>query len=150
MPLLRERIETDLPLDDAFAYVADFSNASAWDPGVASAERIGSGPVAVGSRYQLGIRRGERVAPMEYTITKLDPPRRVVLRGQGSGVDAVDDIRFTRVGERTVVDYRADIRLTGLMRLATPLARGTFARIARDARDGMQRTLDRLATVTDA
>ena len=36
----------------------------------------------------------------------------------------------------------ADIRLQGLMRLAQPFAGGAFARIARDARDGMQRALD--------
>ncbi len=68
------------------------------------------------------------------------PSRRVVLSGRGSGVEAVDDIRFETRDGATHIDYVADIRLTGLRRLVAPFAGGTFARIARDARDGMQRT----------
>ena len=83
---------------------------------------------------------------MEYVITTWQPPQRVVLTGSGSGVAAVDDIRFEATATGTVVDYTADIRLRGALRLVAPLAGGTFARIARDARDGMQRALDERAT----
>ncbi len=142
MTVLHELIETSLGPDEAFAFVADFANASHWDPGVASSERIGDGPVDVGARYRLGVRIGGRVAPMTYEVTHLEPGRRVVLEGSGSGVAAVDDIRFAPSGAGTRIDYTAEIRLRGLMRLATPFAGGAFARIARDARDGMQRALD--------
>ena len=66
MTRLNERIHTPLPIEDAFAYLADFANSEEWDPGVATAERIGSGEVGVGTRYRLGVRQGDRVAPMEY------------------------------------------------------------------------------------
>jgi carbon monoxide dehydrogenase subunit G len=87
-----------------------------------------------------------RVAPMDYVVTTWQPPDRVVLTGEGSGVAAVDDIRFETTPTGTRIDYTADIRLRGLLRLAAPFAGGTFERIARDARDGMQRALDRRAT----
>jgi hypothetical protein len=142
MTTLREQIDTRLAIDDAFAFVADFANSMYWDAGVATSERIDDGPVGVGARYRLGIRLRDRVAPMQYRITVYEPNRRVVLVGSGSGVAAVDEIRFTPRGTGTHIDYVADIRLQGLMRLAQPFAGGTFARIARDARDGMQRALD--------
>lgn len=146
MPVLREQLQTDLPIQDAFAFIADFANAGRWDPGVASAERInGRGPAQVGAKYELGIRMGGGVVPMEYRIVELEPTRRVVLSGRGSGVRAIDDIRFEARDGRTHIDYVADIRLTGLRRLVAPFAGRAFARIARDARDGMQRTLDALA-----
>ena len=145
MAILRERIETTLSVDEAFAFVADFANAAIWDPGVASSERANPGPVAVGARYRLQIRMGGRLAPMAYEITAFEPGRRVVLTGSGSGVNAVDDIRFDPTPTGTRITYVADIRLQGLRRLAEPFARGTFARIASDARDGMQRTLDQRA-----
>lgn len=146
MPVLREQLQTDLPIDDAFAFIADFANASRWDPGVATAERInGGGPAQVGAQYELGIRMGGGVVPMEYRIVELEPARRVVLSGRGSGVLATDDIRFEARDGRTHIDYVADIRLTGIRRLVAPFAGGAFARIARDARNGMQRTLDELA-----
>ena len=141
MTRLHERIETTLPIEAAFDYVADFANAQEWDPGVATARRIDDGPVAIGARYDLGVRMGGRVAPMEYRVAELDRPRRVVLVGRGSNVDAVDDIRFERSAEGTVIDYTADIRLGGLLRFAQPFLGGSFAKIARDAAGGMERTL---------
>jgi len=139
---LIEQIETRLAPDPAFAFVADFANAMHWDPGVATSERIDSGPVGVGARYRLGVRLGGRVAPMEYRITVYEPSRRVVLVGEGSGVSAVDEIGFTPSGTGTRIDYTADIRLGGLLRLAQPFLGGQFARIGREALAGMQQALD--------
>ena len=149
MAILHEQIDTRLPTDEAFAFVADFANAARWDPGVATSTRLDAGLVGVGSRYRLGIRMGGRVAPMEYRITTFEPSRRVVLVGSGSGVDAVDDIRFEPTPEGTRIDYLAEIRLRGILRLLSPFAGGAFARIARNARDGMQRTLDGYAAAAD-
>jgi hypothetical protein len=104
-----------------------------------------AGPLGVGARYRLGIRIGGRVAPMDYLVTAFEPLRRVVLAGRGSGVDAEDEIVFEATPTGTRIDYTADIRLRGVMRLATPFAAGALARIARDARNGMQRELDRRA-----
>jgi carbon monoxide dehydrogenase subunit G len=140
--ILREHIETRLPVDDAFDFVADFANAQRWDPGVASSVRVDPGPVAVGARYWLGVRMGGRVAPMEYVITRLEPGRRVVLEGRGSGVTAVDDISFEPSPTGTTITYIADIRLTGLLGLLAPFAGGAFRRIAANAKAGMQRALD--------
>ena len=140
MTSFESAIETRLPIDEAFAYIADFANSMHWDPGVATTERVDAGPVGVGSRYRLGVRMGGRVAPMEYRIAVFEPPRRVVLAGEGSGVTAVDEIRFVPAGDGTRVDYTADIRLGGL-----PRARPAIPRAARsrswpaNAVDGMQR-----------
>lgn len=142
MTRLREEIITPLGLEDAFAFVADFANSMHWDPGVATSERLDEGPLRVGARYRLGVRMRGRVAPMEYRVSVLEPPHRVVLLGEGSGVSAVDDIRFEPAGQGTKIDYMADIRLSGVARLAQPLLGGAFAKIARDALDGMQRALD--------
>ena len=145
MAKLNERIETALPLDEAFAFIADFANSKHWDPGVATAEPLDPGPVAVGSRYQLGIRRGDNVATMVYVVTAFEPLRRVVLEGEGGGVAAVDDIRFEATPRGTRIDYMADIRLRGVRRLAAPFAGGMIAKIVREGRDGMQRALDERA-----
>jgi carbon monoxide dehydrogenase subunit G len=145
MTRLHETIETSLPIDETFAFIADFANSRHWDPGVAISERIDTGPVGPGARYRLGVRMRGNVAPMEYRITTYEPPRRVVLTGEGSNVSAVDDIRFEPTPTGTRIDYTADIRLTGWMRLAAPFAGGAFEKIARDALGGMQRALDERA-----
>lgn len=147
MTTIHEQIETRLDLEPAFAYVADFANASTWDPGTATSERVDSGPVGVGARFHLEVRIGGRVAPMTYRIDTFEPPHRVVLIGSGSGVSAVDDIRFERTATGTRIDYRADIRLGGLLGLLQPFLGGRFEKIGRDAAAGMRRTLDDLADV---
>jgi carbon monoxide dehydrogenase subunit G len=147
MPRLHETIDTALPIDEAFAFVADFANSSRWDPGVATSERVDPGPVGIGARYRLGVRMRGRVAPMEYRVTAFEPSRRVVLSGEGSGVTAVDEIRFEPAasGAGTRIDYTADIHLNGWMRLLEPFVGGTFDKIAKDALGGMRRALDELA-----
>lgn len=144
MPVLHERIETALPIADAFAFVADFANSSRWDPGVANSERIDEGPLAVGARYRLGVRVAGRVNEMIYEVTALDPPKRVVLAGRGSGVTAVDDIGFAESATGTVIDYRADIRLRGLLRLLEPFLGRAFDSIGRNAAAGMRLALAEL------
>jgi len=139
---LTEQIETPLAPEAAFAYVADFANAMHWDPGVAASERVDDGPVGVGARYRLGVHLGRRVAPMEYRISAFEPPSRVVLVGEGSGVSAVDEIRFEPSGTGTRIDYAADIRLGGALRLVQPFVGRAFTKIGRTALDGMRRTLD--------
>lgn len=156
MPILTERITTRLPLDAAFAFVADFANAERWDPGVASSTRVAGkagkagssdgAPVAVGMRYDLGVRVGGRVAPMTYVVTRFEPLRRVVLAGSGAGVEAVDDIGFAPGPDGgTVISYVADIRLVGWRRILAPFAGPAFRRLAANAKSGMERALEELA-----
>ena len=145
MPRLHETIETSLPVEDAFAFIADFANAQHWDPGVATSERIDQGPVGLGSRYNLGVRMRGNVAPMEYRISTWEPTSRVILTGAGSNVSAVDEIRFAAIPTGTRIDYTADLHLTGWMRLVEPFVGGQFEKIAKDALGGMQRALDERA-----
>ena len=149
MPRLHETVETALPVDAAFPFIADFANNPIWDPGTASARRLDDGPVGVGSTYELDIRMRGSTIPMTYRITAYEPETRVELRGEGDNVRARDDIRFApTVDGGTRVDYVADLELTGWIRLLTPFLGGTFRRIGEQARDGMQRALDERARAT--
>jgi hypothetical protein len=146
MVRLHESLDTRLPIHSAFAFLADFSNAQVWDPGVAWSKSVGSGQPEIGSSFRLGVRMGSRIAPMDYRIVVLQPNKRVVLQGAGSNVAAIDDIRFESRAGGTHIDYAADIRLEGWLRLLGPFTGRAFANIARNARDGMQRALDAMAS----
>ena len=149
MTRIHERIETALPADAAFDYIADFANSQEWDPGTVSSHRLDGGPVGPGSRYALGVRMGGRIAPMEYRIQRFERPGRVVLVGSGSNVEAIDDIRIERVGDRTVIDYTADIRLGGILRLVEPFLGRSFEKIGRQAAAGMEAALGALTVDRD-
>ena len=145
MTRLHEQIETALPLETSFDFVADFANADRWDPGVARSVRLDEGPLRLGSQFALDIRMGQRIAPMTYHVAALERPHRVVLVGAGSGVDAVDEIVFEPTASGTRIRYTADIRLRGLLRFAQPFLSGVFTRIGQNAAAGMRRTLADLA-----
>ena len=53
----------------AFAYMADFSHAAEWDPGVAEATRVDGGDVGQGSVFDLTVLVGGRRLPMRYEVT---------------------------------------------------------------------------------
>lgn len=142
MPILTDTLEVDRPLEEVFAFVGDFANTQEWDPGVASAQNVTVGPVGVGTKYDLQVVFGKRTLPMTYEVTEWDPPNRVVLRGEGSAVTAIDDIRFEPAGKGTRILYTADLRLKGLLRFAEPLLKSRFDQTGRQAIAGMKRSLE--------
>ena len=142
MTKLNETIETSLSRAEAFDYVADWSRQADWDPNTVSSEQIGTGGPAVGARYAIEVKMGRRTVPMEYRITELEAPSRVVLVGEGSGIRAEDVITFAATPGGTRVDYNAEIELSGALGLVQPLLGRAFDGIAKGAVQGMKRELD--------
>ena len=50
---LRKEIEVGRSVADVFDYVADFSNAAEWDPGIAEATKVTDGQVRMGSEFDV-------------------------------------------------------------------------------------------------
>jgi len=142
MPLLREELEVARPLEEVFAFIGDFVNTKDWDPGVEDARNETGGPIGVGTRYAVDVVFNGRKLPMTYEVTEWDPPNRVVLKGEGSMVTAVDDIRFEATVTGTRIRYSADLRLKGILRAAEPLLKGRFDETGRKAMEGMKRALE--------
>jgi hypothetical protein len=140
-----EEVRTTLGRAEAFGYVADFDHQAAWDPNTVTSRRLTDEPLAVGSRFALVVRMGRGTVPMEYRITELAPPERVVLVGEGERIWTEDVIEFREEGGTTVVTYAARIRLTGRLGLIQPLLGRAFRAVGQGAAAGLQRELDRLA-----
>jgi hypothetical protein len=129
--------------DEAFLYTADFSNIEDWDPGVVSSRRIGQGPVGVGSQFELEIKFGGATMQMVYEITEYEPSDRVVLVGRGDKLIAVDEIRFARHDNMTVIDYTADLTFLNWFRYVTRFMGPTLKKVGAKALDGLATELDR-------
>lgn len=142
MTLLKETLETPLAREAAFEYIADWSQQAAWDPNTVSSERLGEGGPEVGARYALEVKMGPRTVPMEYRITELEAPSRIVLVGEGSGIWTEDTITFDTAGSGTRVEYQAEIKLSGWLGIVQPLLGRAFDGIAKGAVAGMKRELD--------
>jgi dehydrogenase/reductase SDR family member 12 len=145
MTRLTETLTSPVGIEQAFAYIADWSRQAEWDPNTTASRQIGEGGPAVGARHELEVKMGSRRVPMEYRITELEPPTRLVLEGEGSGIRARDVITFSQLPDGTRVDYVAEIELSGMLGLLQPLLARALDGIGKRAVAGMQRELDALA-----
>lgn len=137
MVQLQEVRQVGVPIDQAFAYTADFSNIGLWDPGVAASQKIGDSALGVGTQFDLQVRFGSRETPMTYTITEFEPNDRVVLEGKGNQLVAIDTISFRAIPGGTEINYTADLAFRGFMRLLAPFLTRTMDKIGRKALDGL-------------
>ena len=145
MTQLKETRIVATPLEEAFDYTADFTNIENWDPGVARSVRTDSGPLRVGSTFDLMVKFGSRQSPMTYTITHFEPPHRVVLEGEGSTLRAIDEIGFRSVENGTEIGYTADLHFKGLMRFVAPFIGGALDKVGKKALDGLAAKLGQVA-----
>ena len=133
-------IEISRSPEDVFAYVTDPSHLPEWQGGVVRVERLGEGPVAVGTRAVVTRRIGRREVNMTVEIAELDPPRSFAVRsldgpvrGENRGtIEPLDD------GRRSRVTYELDLRGHGIGRLLVPLV------AKRQAQRGTPRNMEKL------
>ena len=136
------RIESQLSLADAFAYMADFSNARVWDPSVSEARRAEEGPLGVGSSFDLVARFAGRNVPLRYTIVEYEAPRRVVLEAKRPGFASRDTITVEPAAHGSDVHYDALLSFSGLGRLFDPVMQRIFNRTGEHATAGMRAALN--------
>lgn len=142
MTTIRKQIQVPTPIDEAFAYVADFATTAEWDPGIAEARRVDDGKLGVGARFEVVADFNGRRLPLTYEIAAFEPPTRVVLVGEGSTFSGTDEITLTpSAGGGTRITYEADINLKGAGKLAQPFMKGRFEQMGDDAVRGLERVL---------
>lgn len=134
-------IDSPKPADEVFEYLATFSNAREWDPGVTGAESLTPGAPDVGSVYRLRVRVGGRDVPFDYRVVSIDRPATVVLRAEQSGMVSMDTITVESAGTGSRVSYVAVLESRGVLRLAAPFVAKSFRKMADRGADGLRRAL---------
>jgi hypothetical protein len=72
-------VASQSPAAETFGYLAAFSNAAEWDPGVLAGEHLDPGPVRTGSRFRLVVPFAGAWMSLTYEVISLVPDREVVL-----------------------------------------------------------------------
>jgi NAD(P)-dependent dehydrogenase (short-subunit alcohol dehydrogenase family) len=142
MARYRGTVVSTRPAGDAFDYVADFANAAEWDPGTASAVRLGAGAVGLGSEFRVDVRIGRRTTTMAYRIVEYDRPRKVVLLGESGSIRSVDSVTVAPAADGgSVLDYEVELTLTGSAAAVTPILGLLAGRIGDRGLDGLRAAL---------
>jgi hypothetical protein len=136
-------VQSHRPLAETFAYLATFSNAADWDPGVLAGEQLDPGPVAVGTRFRLVVPFLGRRLPLTYRVTGYQPDREVVLTAASGLLHATDKIVVTGGADGSAVSYEAEVRLGGPLAVFDLFLRPGFRAVADRAAAGLARALSR-------
>ena len=134
-------IRSRRPAPETFDYMATFSNAAQWDPGVLAGEQLDPGPVGVGTRFRLVVPFLGRRLPLIYKISTHVPGREVVLEAASRLLRATDRMVVLPDGDGSTVSYDAEVRLRGPLRILDPVMRRGFNTVGDRATAGLARTL---------
>ena len=134
-------IEVPASPESAFAYLADFTKTKDWDPSIVEAERIGDGPIGVGSQFRLVAAFFGRRIELTYTIERHDAPSTVALVGKGKSVESRDTITVEGTADGSRITYDAQLRLKGAMRLLDKGLQLQFSTMSERAAAGMKEKL---------
>jgi carbon monoxide dehydrogenase subunit G len=139
--VVTEVIEVPRSVEEAFAYVADFTTVAEWDPGIHESRRV-SGEGGVGTVYAVRAEFRGKTMPFTYTVTSFEGNERIVLDGVGEKATSLDTIAFEASADGgTRITYSADFKLKGVLRVAEPFLGGTFRSLARRALAGLDARL---------
>jgi Polyketide cyclase / dehydrase and lipid transport len=135
-------IESTLSPPEAFAYLADFSNASRWDPSVVESSRSADGAVGPGSTFDLIVIFGGRKIPMRYELVSCDEPRLFVIESRNRSFTSRDTITVTSLAEGSSVKYNALLEFKGAGRVLDPIMQLLFKRTGDKAAAGLRAALN--------
>ena len=127
------------PPAEVFAYLSDLENLSEWQTGVTSARRTSEGDMGVGGTAIVVRELMGQTIEAPLTITEYDPPRRLAIGSEVSGVkaDGILDLAPTEDGAGTDLSFAMEIRGSMLTRFMEPM-------IASAAGGDIDASLDRL------
>ncbi|WP_082772723.1 SRPBCC family protein [Actinoplanes sp. TFC3] len=118
------------PAGAVLEYLRDYAHTADWDLSTRSCKRIDTGPIVPGSWWRheskvLGI-----TTELDYTLVTENGDR-LAFTGRGENATATDVITVT-AGERggSEITYHAERELHGLAKLATPVLRVEFEKLA--------------------
>jgi carbon monoxide dehydrogenase subunit G len=133
------------PIDTVVSYLKDFAHAESWDPGTVTCTQTSPGEVRVGTTWHNVSEIRGRKTELSYQLTYADPER-LTFVGKNKTATATDDMTLEAVGDQTSITYEATVTLNGLAKLAEPLMRREFAKLAQRTIDQLTATLEALPT----
>ncbi len=132
------------PIEIVVGYLEDFAHAESWDPGTVTCTRTSPGDVGVGTTWHNVSEIRGRTTELSYQLTHADP-RRLTFVGTNKTATSTDDLTFEPVdANRTSITYEATVTLNGLAKLAEPLMRREFKKLAQKTVDQITTTLEGL------
>jgi uncharacterized protein YndB with AHSA1/START domain len=141
---VQRTFDVDRPVAEVFAYLSDFTNTEHWDPGTVTTTRTDDGPLGQGSRFHNVSEFRGRQTELEYELTTYEPTGHLVFTGNNKTVTSTDDLTLAANAGGTTITYRAFFDFHGVAKLAAPLLKRGFEKIADETVVQMRGTLEKI------
>jgi uncharacterized protein YndB with AHSA1/START domain len=114
------------PPAEVFAYLSDLDNLSEWQMGITSARRTSEGEMGVGATALVARELMGQVIEAPLTVTEYDPPRRLAIGSEVSGVRVLGTLDLAPAGDgaTTGLSFAMEIRGSLLTSFMEPMIAG--------------------------
>jgi len=110
------------PVEEVFAFLADFENVPRWNYAIVETKKISHGPDGVGTTYRQ-VRSLPSRSEEAFAVTAFEPPSRLEVHGQIGPFTATIGYLLVPMGDGTRLTNTVDLRpASGALRLLAPLA----------------------------
>lgn len=130
---VEQSVVINLPVEEIFAYVADFENLVEWSGIVIAVRKTSPGGTKVGATLRNTMRFLGRWMESTYEVVECEPGHRITLKSTSGAAPCLFCYLFEPVegGGRTRVSQEAVVRLNpkgGFLGLAEPVVTGAVSR----------------------
>ena len=134
-------VRIDRPVEDVFAFLADFENIPRWNYAIVETRQTSDGPVGVGATY-LQVRSMPSRSEETFEVTEFEPIRRLAIRGGFGPLEGTMTYELEPEDGRTRLTNSAQLEGRGLAKLAAPLASGRIAEAVSENLTTLKRLLE--------
>ena len=142
MTVLNETADVSRPVDEAFAYVSDFTTTTEWDATALRATKLTPRVIAVGTEFEVVCALPIGSINLHYRIEELETNKLIVLRGRSRFFDIQDRISFSPSARGTTIDYRAEFFFKPLFNSLGSLFRKGLEKMGRESVAGLAQALE--------
>ena len=115
-------VTINLPLEDTFAYVANFENLTHWSGVVIAVRKNSPGAIRVGTTLRSTIRLLGRWMDMVFEVIEFEPGRYLTVKSISGGTPCLFCYQFDPAEDSTTfLSVEAMIHFTGIVGLAEPV-----------------------------
>ncbi len=129
------------PVEDVFAFLADFENIPKWNYAIVETKKVSPGPVGVGTTYRQ-TRSVPSTSEEGFQVTVFEPARRLEVQGQIGPFRARLSYLLEPTGSGTRLRNAVDLGSSGLLTLVAPLATSRVKRAVAANLDTLRQLLE--------
>ena len=142
MTVLLETADVKRPIEEAFAYVSDFTTTTEWDATAIRAKKLSPGPLRVGTQFEVECALPVGSVTLQYRILTLQPHRLLELEGTCHFFTVRDSITFSPSKRGTRIAYRAAFEFNPLLKPMVKLSESSLKKMGRESVAGLAQALE--------